>query len=167
MTPIITPGGEELVLLPRAEYDALVRARDAAPFADETVAEEAWAVRVHDEAQARLADGEEVALPESVWEAIEALGGASRIRILRDHRGLSQRELARKAGVAQPYLSFIERDQKPGSARALLRIAAALQVPFHVLVEDDDDRAAREAAEGVASAAEGVARAAFIDRLSR
>lgn len=131
---ITTPGGEELVILDRAEYDALVHARDAALPLDEAAAEEAWAVRVHDEARARLAAGEDVALPEAVWEAIE--GGANRVRALREHRGLSQLDLALRAGVAQPYLSEIERGVKPGGVRALTRLAAALGVPMDVLVAD-------------------------------
>lgn len=130
MNIIRTEGGEELVILSRAEYNALLARPAANP--EEDAAEEAWAIRVHDEAQARLADGEDVTLPEAVWEAIEA--GMSPARAIREFRGLSQGVVAERAGMPRSYLSAIEGGKKPGSARALARIAAVLAVPMTVLI---------------------------------
>lgn len=123
---IQTPGGEELVILSRSEYDALLAAKHDP--------EEAWALGAHDEAQARLLSGEDVAIPEQVWDALES--GGNRLRILRDWRGLGQMELAVAAGVAQPYVSEVEAGKKTGSARTLAKLARALAVPLDVLVGD-------------------------------
>jgi hypothetical protein len=59
---IRTPGGEELVVLPRAEYEALLeRAGDAAEDADD--------IAIYDARKAELAKGG-VALPPEVSAAI-------------------------------------------------------------------------------------------------
>jgi transcriptional regulator with XRE-family HTH domain len=59
---------------------------------------------------------------------------ASPVRIWREKRSLTQRELASKAGVSHSYLAEIETGQKPGSADALLALARELDVPMEMLV---------------------------------
>jgi putative transcriptional regulator len=60
----------------------------------------------------------------------------SRIRELRDERGYSQRELARRAGVRQPSLSAIETGQAKRVDVAMLeQIAKALEVELSDLLE--------------------------------
>ena len=56
---IRSPGGEELVVLPRAEYEALLAAADTADDDAEDVA-------LYDARKASLASGEESVLPEAV-----------------------------------------------------------------------------------------------------
>jgi transcriptional regulator with XRE-family HTH domain len=59
---------------------------------------------------------------------------ASPVRIWREKRNLTQRELASKAGVSHSYLAEIETQQKPGSADALLALARELHVSMEMLV---------------------------------
>jgi DNA-binding XRE family transcriptional regulator len=124
---ITTPTGERLVVLSERDYQALLaRAGDEA-------AEDAMTERLAAEAAARLAGGEDVALPAGVWEAIEA--GNSPVRAIRKHRGLTQADIAAAAGISQAYVAEIESGKKRGSADALSAIAKALGVPLDTLVD--------------------------------
>ncbi|HJU30742.1 MAG TPA: helix-turn-helix transcriptional regulator [Hyphomicrobiaceae bacterium] len=55
---------------------------------------------------------------------------ASRLRWWRRHRGLSQLELAGRAGISQRHLSFLELGRASASRRMILRLAEALDVPL-------------------------------------
>jgi DNA-binding XRE family transcriptional regulator len=124
---IRTESGEELVVLPRREYIALLaRAGDEA-------AEDEMTRILGEEFKAALARGEDVALPEAVWEAIKA--GESPVKVLRKHRGLTQAELAAAAGVSQGYVAELEAGRKSGAPDTLKALARALGVPLDVLVE--------------------------------
>ena len=61
-------------------------------------------------------------------------GGEHPVRVWRGYRGLKAGELAGRAGVAASYLSDIERGKKPGSIKALKRIAAALDLTVDDLI---------------------------------
>ena len=87
--------------------------------------------RIVDATDAKLARGEDVALPAAVWEAIES--GEHPIRAIRKHRGLSKKELAEKTGLRQGDVAEIEAGKKTSSASSLKAIAAALAVPLDVL----------------------------------
>lgn len=65
------------------------------------------------------------------------IGLVNRIRQLREQRGWNQGELAGRAGLSQPYLSRIESARRPGSVKALRKIAAALEVGISDLFERD------------------------------
>lgn len=123
---IRTPGGEELVVLPRAEYDTLVAG--AQTVDDEDAADTA----IFDERMAELRSGVDVTLPAEVSKAI--LRGATLVQALRKWRGMKQQELAAKAQLAQGYLSDIERGRSQGSREAREDIARALDVPEGWLV---------------------------------
>ena len=64
---------------------------------------------------------------------IRLLEGATPLLLWREHRGLSQRELAELVGVRASYLSEVERGLKPGSLPLLTRAAAALEVTVEEL----------------------------------
>ena len=51
----------------------------------------------------------------------------------REHRGLSQAQLAGAAGISKAYLSQIENGARRGSVRALMALARALDVPLDAL----------------------------------
>ncbi len=68
----------------------------------------------------------------SAREARRLLDGESPVKIWREKRGRSQRELATAAGVSAGYLAEIETGRKPGSVAAVARLAKAL----HVQIED-------------------------------
>jgi transcriptional regulator with XRE-family HTH domain len=55
---------------------------------------------------------------------------ASRLRWWRQHRGLSQLELAGRAGISQRHLSFLELGRASASREMVLRLADALNVPL-------------------------------------
>lgn len=67
-------------------------------------------------------------------EARRLLDGESPVKVWREKRGRSQRELATAAGVSAAYLAEIETCRKPGSAATLARLAKALQVHIEDLI---------------------------------
>lgn len=58
----------------------------------------------------------------------------------RAERQLSQQELSFRADLALSYVSQLERGLKSPSFGVLLRLAAALDVPAHVLIEAVEER---------------------------
>lgn len=125
---IKTPGGEELVLLPRDEYESLVGG--AAGNAEE--AEDAADVAMFDQRMAELEAGRDARLPPEVSAAM--LRGATLVRALRKWRGVKQQDLAAKAGLGQGYLSDIENGRRKGSDAAMQGVARALDIPPEWLV---------------------------------
>ena len=121
---ISTPGGEELVVLPRAEYELLVAGARASSQAEDEPAEY---VAIFDQRTAEFAENKAGLLPKEVSAAL--LKGATLVRALRDWRGIRQQQLAAKAGLGQGYLSDIERGRSQGSPEARESLAQALDVP--------------------------------------
>ncbi len=74
---------------------------------------------------AALAKPDRRMIPFEVTSAI--LDGASPIRAWREHRGLSQTELARAAGIAETQLMEIEAGARTSTPAALRRLARALR----------------------------------------
>ena len=62
------------------------------------------------------------------------LAGEKAVRVYRDHRGMTQKQLARSAGINALYLSQIERGRRTGSARTLSALAEALGVDVDDLI---------------------------------
>jgi DNA-binding XRE family transcriptional regulator len=123
---IIHTDGEDLVVIARSDYEALLaRAGDAA-------SEDAMTARIIEATDAKIARGEDVALPTAVWAAIES--GEHPMRAIRKYRGLTQTEVAEKAGLRQGYIADIEAGKKTGSATSLKAVAAALGVPLDIIV---------------------------------
>lgn len=71
-------------------------------------------------------------LPGDILDALTARE-ESPIKILRKHRGYTQVELAREAGISRPYLTEIETGKKDGSIRAMKALAEILGVSVGVL----------------------------------
>jgi DNA-binding XRE family transcriptional regulator len=123
---VIHTDGEDLVVITRSDYEALLaRAGDAA-------SEDAMTARIVEATDAKIARGEDVALPAAVWAAIES--GEHPVRAIRKYRGLTQIEVAGRAGLRQGYIADIEAGKKAGSTTSLKAIAAALGVPLDVIV---------------------------------
>lgn len=61
---------------------------------------------------------------------------ADRLRQLRKERGLSQKELARRAQIANTTLCDIEAGRMEPSVRTLIRLARALGVDLNSLLPD-------------------------------
>ncbi len=59
-----------------------------------------------------------------------------RVRHYRNRIGLSQDELAEKAGLHFTYIGQVERGEKNATLESIAKIARALQVPLEVLFEN-------------------------------
>ena len=112
---------DEIVVLRRATYDALIEAvedaRDARALAD---------------LRAREAAGEAEYVP--IEPADRIFAGEHPVRAWREYRGLTLGALAKSAGIAPSYLSEIEAGRKPGSTRALAALARTLRVTLEDLL---------------------------------
>ena len=117
---IHSPSGDELVVQPHAEYEALVA---AAREVDEDAAD----IAIYDARKAELAGDPNPNLPPEVSAML--LRGHSRLRALRKWRGIPQFKLAAGAGIAQGYLSDLEHGRKSGSTETIAALAQALDVP--------------------------------------
>ncbi len=120
---IRTPGGEELVVLPRAEYETLLARADQE-------AEDADDVAIYDARKAELAAGGP-ALPPEVGAAV--LRGDSRLKAIRKWRNETQLRLEFKTGIGQGYLSDLESGRRAGTPETIAKLAQALDVPVEWL----------------------------------
>ena len=110
----------DTVLLRRADYEALMRQ-----------VEDAVGTAQLREAEARVAAGEDEYVPLELSKRLMA--GEVPVRVWREHRGLSARALADRAGISAAYLSQIETGKKPGSFDAMARLARALKIDMEDL----------------------------------
>jgi hypothetical protein len=120
---IRTVNGEELVVLPRAEYEALLERA-------ERESEDADDVAMYDARKAELAAGG-VVLPPEVSAAI--LRGDSRLKAFRNWRDETQAHLHFKTGIGQGYLSDLESGRRTGTPDTIAKLAHALNVPVEWL----------------------------------
>lgn len=118
---ITSPTGERLVVVPEAEYEALVEA-----------AEDAADIAAFEDFKKRLAAGEEELVPAEVVKRM--LAGECPVRVWREHRGLSMAALAERAGIAQPYLSQIETGKRDGTVETMKKLARALDLAVDDLI---------------------------------
>ena len=117
---IQTSGGEEMVVLPRAQFERL---RD---LAEDRLDSEAAKSVLH-----RIEAGEEEVVPQAVAERL--LNGENAIKVWREYRGMTQAQLAAKAKINPAYLWQIESGprQGRGSIAMLKTIARALKMDPH------------------------------------
>lgn len=120
-----TPNGEEMIVLSRHDYDALLEKAE--------LAEDLAAVA---EYRKKLAAGDEEAIPEEF--ANRLMDGESPIRVYRELRGLTGKELAERTGISAAFLSEIETGKKDGGIATLKKIAQELEVTLDDLVERMD-----------------------------
>lgn len=120
-TIITTPNGDRMAVIPLDEYERLVEA-----------AEDVADVRAYDEAKRRLAAGENELLPSAMANRI--LDGENALRVWREHRGLTVKQLADRAGVSAPFVSQMESGRREGSVETMRKIAAALKVSLDDLI---------------------------------
>ena len=119
---IIEKNGEpEWAVLPFEEYQRLV-----------AEAEMLQDIRDYDEAKLALASGEEDLIPSEVTYAL--LDGENPIRVWREHRGMTQQQVADEAGISKPYLSQLESGHRKGTTQVLAAVARALDVSLDDLV---------------------------------
>ena len=77
--------------------------------------------------------GREFLVPEAIMR--RELEGESPVKLWREHRGLTQQELATRSGISKPYLSHIETGKRQGTVDTLSAIARSLDVPLDVLTD--------------------------------
>jgi len=112
-------GKPEYAVLPYADYLALTEK-----------AEMAMDLTAFD---AALAKPEETLPHESVRRL---LAGESPCKVWREHRGLTQAELAQAAGLSQPAIAQIESGQRKPGVAALQKLAKALGLDMDDLVDE-------------------------------
>lgn len=117
---IRSASGEEMVVLSRADYDALVRAAGDA-------LEDAADIAIFDERMRELKAGNDVVLPAGVSKLMTK--GDSLLRAVRRVKFVTQAVLAKRTGLAQGYISDLEAGRKSGTDEAWRKIARALDVP--------------------------------------
>ncbi len=118
-----TPLGDDIVILSRAEYDALTFGRH-----DEDAADAARANSI----LADIARGTETLLTSE--QASQLLEAKTPLAFWRKHRGVTQEALSKSVGVAQGFISEIENGAKTGDVQTLAVIARALEISLDDLV---------------------------------
>jgi DNA-binding XRE family transcriptional regulator len=120
-TKFRTPGGEEMIILARADYDRLVDAADR--NAD---------IAAADAVMRRVASGEDEFVPSDLVDAI--LAGENRVKAWRLYRGMTLDQLGKATGMSKSYLSQIENGRRAGAIDKLKLISAALKLTLDDLV---------------------------------
>jgi len=116
----ITRKGREFAVIPVKALQRLIE--DAEMLAD---------VKAYDAAKARLDDGEDELIPLEITE--RRLKGEPALRVWREHRKLTQEQLAKKAKVSRALIAAIETKRKAGSVSTWKKLAAALDVGWELL----------------------------------
>jgi DNA-binding XRE family transcriptional regulator len=116
-----TPGGEELVVMPRVEYENLQ---------DVAIA----AVRARD-----LAEGRDELLTSADVKAL--LKAPTPLAFWRKKRSLTQTAVAADIGVSQNFLSDMERGKAVGDVILYAKLARTLGVSIEDLVPDSEKAA--------------------------
>ena len=118
-----TPQGEDIVILSRAEYDAL-----ASGWGNEDAVDTAHANSI----LANIERGTETLLTSE--QANELLNAKTPLSFWRKHRGVTQQVLSKSIGVAQGFISEIENGTKTGDVQTLAAIAKFLVISVDDLV---------------------------------
>ena len=111
----ITRRGKEFAILPMGRLKKLMS--DAEMLAD---------VKAYDAAKARLERGDDELIPLEITE--RRLAGESKLKIWREHRGLTQEDLAKASDVSRPMIAAIEAKHKKGGIATLKKLAIALGI---------------------------------------
>ncbi len=114
-----TPNGEEMVVLSRADYEAMID-----KLSD--IEEDAADLSIGLQRKADLESGKDARLPEPVSAAL--LRGDSLLKALRNWRDMTQMHLAHRTGLGQGYISDLEAGRRKGTAETLALIATALDI---------------------------------------
>jgi DNA-binding XRE family transcriptional regulator len=113
--------GKQVVLIPADDYRILL---EKAEMLDDVAA--------YDRAKAALAAGDEELVPDRVANAL--LDGSNPIRVWRQHRKMSQVQLAEAAGISQAYLAQIETGKREGTLNLYRALADVLETDIDDLV---------------------------------
>jgi len=117
---IRTPAGEELAVLPLEELEEMLDILEA------------------EDIRRKLEAGEEEAIPAEVAYRI-VFDGESPLKVFREYRGLTQEQLAEKAGTTKNYISQIENRRRHAGRKLLKRLAQALNLSPEDLADERAD----------------------------
>lgn len=132
---IRTPRGEELVLLPKAEYDRLRRLEREAGLqaaAMQETQDVQQAMRILTE----IRSGVQETVPQAMVQRL--LTGEHPVLVWREYRKLTAEALAQRAGLSRAYVTQIETGARKGSVRSLRALARALNVEMEDLLPRQD-----------------------------
>ncbi len=121
---IKTPSGDDLVVLTKADYEALIRIAQEA-------AEDAADVAAYDAAMAAAAGA--MPVPAEVSRRVE--GGDTVLKAIRTWRGIGQVQLARDIGTSQGFVSDLENRRRNLTSEVAEKLSKALDVPTDWLIE--------------------------------
>jgi hypothetical protein len=122
---IVEIAGEKMAVLPVADYERLLE-----------LAEDNADVAAAERAEERRRSGEEY-LPMQIANRI--LNGESPLRVWRQYRSLSLKQLAEKSGVGLSYISELERGLKNGPGQVWAKLSRALNVTVEDVLPDESD----------------------------
>ena len=123
---IKSPKGEEMIVLPRKEYERLLA------YAEDD--EDSRAIRRADAVMERVKAGKTALIPETVVKAI-AVRGVHPVRAWREYRGWTGSQLARKTKLARTTISQIETGTRKGTVAAYKAIAKSLGIDVQALID--------------------------------
>jgi DNA-binding XRE family transcriptional regulator len=112
---------EDVAILPKREYEELL-----------AMVEDIADARAFARFKAREANGEEEKLPSSFVKRM--LAGENLIKLWREHRGLSSKELAERASISRGFISQIESGRREASITTLKKMAETLNVTVDDLI---------------------------------
>jgi len=113
--------GKQVVVIPADDYRVLL---EKAEMLDDVAA--------YDRAKSALEAGDDELVPAAVANAI--LDGENPVRVWRQHRKMSQAQLAEAASISQGYLAQIETGKREGTLGLYRSLADALGVDLDDLV---------------------------------
>lgn len=120
----------DTVTLRRADFEALLDEMEDAE--DRIAVLESWVDELKD-------DGAGYLTPLTAEEVDRLLAGESPVKLWRDKRGMTQRDLAATAGISQSQVAEIETGAKTGSVETLRKLAIALKVQMESLVMSEPE----------------------------
>lgn len=124
-TIVTASNGDQMAMLPLSDYEHLVAS--AAVHVDFS--------RSTNANRNRGARGEET-LPAEFAKRL--INGENTLRVWREYRGMTQRDLAAATGLSGPFLSQIENGARRGRIGAIIKIANALGITVDDLVATDE-----------------------------
>jgi DNA-binding XRE family transcriptional regulator len=111
-------------LIRKGKEFAVIRVEDLQKLMDD--AEMLADVKAYDTAKGRLDRGDDELIPLKITE--RRIAGESPVKIWRDHRELTQEELAKMSKVSRGMIAAIETGHKTGGITTLKKLATALKV---------------------------------------
>lgn len=119
---IINKNGQpEWAVIPFKDYQKLIN--DSEMLMD---------VKAYDDAKKAIAEGEEIVPSEVTFRIID---GENPLKVWREYRKLTQKQLVDKVGVSKAYLSQIESRKRKGTIEVLSSIAIALDLTLEDIID--------------------------------